>query len=173
MYYASPTVQKEEHMRVRALVAALVVCLVIPAAAFAQRNSNGLLAQASAQGIAAGATVDFGDGQAEIQAYSFGVDAVLATDGGGGAAAGKTKFQDFHFVKLVDKSSPKLYESCANGKHYATVTIISRKAGKGQQELLIVKMSDVLITSYSLSSGGDVPSESVSLNYAKIEFTVQ
>jgi len=159
-------------MRDRALVAALVVCLVIPAAAFAQRNSNGLLAEASDKG-AAGVTVDFGDGPLEIQAYSFGVDAVLGTDGGGGGGAGKTKFQDFHFTKSVDKSSPVLFLSCANGKHYAQVTIQARKAGKGQQEFLIVKMSDVLITSVLVSSGGDFPTESISLNYARIEFSVQ
>ena len=160
-------------MRVRAFVASLVICLVIPAAAFAQRNSNGLLAQTSAEG-SAGVTADFGDGPLEIQAYSFGVDAALATDGGGGGTrAGTTRFQDFHFTTLVDKSSPKLFQSCATGKHYAQVTILARKAGKGQQEFLIIKMTDIIITSVSVSGGSDIPSEALSLNYSKIEFTVQ
>jgi type VI secretion system secreted protein Hcp len=45
----------------------------------------------------------------------------------------------------------------------------ARKAGGGQHEYLIVKMSDVLITSVqTLVSGGDV-SETVALTFAKVE----
>ena len=38
-------------------------------------------------------------------------------------------------------------KACATGEHLKEATITRRKAGKGQQEYLIVKMNDVIITS--------------------------
>ena len=61
---------------------------------------------------------------------------------------------------------------CASGKHIKEGTFIARKAGGDQQEYLMVKLTDVLIS--SVQSGGtggdhDIPLEQVSLNFAKIE----
>ena len=39
-----------------------------------------------------------------------------------------------------------LLKACATGAHLKEATITHRKAGKGQQEYLIVKMNDVIIT---------------------------
>ena len=46
-----------------------------------------------------------------------------------------------------------------------------RKAGKGQQEFLIIKMNDVIITSVSPSGAGDEPAtaEHVALQFAKVD----
>ena len=58
----------------------------------------------------------------------------------------------------------------ATGQHLKEATITHRKAGKGQQEFLIIKMSDVIITSVTNGdSGGDSPVESVSLAFAKLD----
>ena len=47
-------------------------------------------------------------------------------------------------------------QACATGEHIKEATITHRKAGKGQQEFLIVKMNDVIITSVTHGgSGGD------------------
>ena len=46
-----------------------------------------------------------------------------------------------------------------------------RKAGKGQQEYLIITMSDLLVTSVSASAltEGDAPIEGVVLTFAKVD----
>ena len=56
--------------------------------------------------------------------------------------------------------------------HLKEATITHRKAGKGQQEYLIIKMNDVIITGVSLNDGTerDTASETVSLAFAKVDF---
>lgn len=106
----------------------------------------------------------------ELFSWSWGVSqsGTMATGTGGGA--GKASFSDISFMHNVDKASPNLLKHCASGKHIPEATITARKAGEGQQEYLVVKLTDVIITSVQSSgaSGGDL-SESVSLNFAKIE----
>jgi type VI secretion system secreted protein Hcp len=92
---------------------------------------------------------------------------------GGGGGAGKVNMQDFSFMKVMDKASPGLFLACANGEHIKTAKLTARKAGKNQQDFLKITFSDLLISSYqtSGSGGGDVvPTESVAINFAKIEF---
>ena len=90
---------------------------------------------------------------------------------GGGGGEGKATFHDFSFTHHVDKASPVLMKACATGQHIKEATITVRKAGKGQQEFLIIKMNDVLITSVSPSGAGDAPStaEHVALQFAKVD----
>src|SRR5882757_9883756 len=49
-------------------------------------------------------------------------------------------------------------------------TITHRKAGKGQQEYLVVKMNDVIITGVVHGGSGEGSSETVSLVFAKVDF---
>jgi type VI secretion system secreted protein Hcp len=89
---------------------------------------------------------------------------------GGGGGAGKVNFQDFSFTMYTCKASPNLMLACANGTHIDDATLTCRKAGKEQQEFLVIKFSKLLISSYSLGGGGDeVPIESITFNFAKID----
>ena len=90
----------------------------------------------------------------EVLSFSWGV-ANTATVGAGGAGVGKATFHDLSFTHTIDKASPRLLQACATGTHLKEATITHRKAGKGQQEYLIIKMNDIIITSVSLgdSSG--------------------
>jgi type VI secretion system secreted protein Hcp len=91
--------------------------------------------------------------------------------GGGGAGAGKVSMQDFHFVMRTNKASPKLFLACASGQHLKSAVLTARKAGKDQQEYLVYKFYDLLISSYQTggSEGSDTPIDQVSFNFAKIE----
>jgi type VI protein secretion system component Hcp len=84
---------------------------------------------------------------------------------GGGGGAGKASFHDFTFTHPVDKASPLLMKARATGEHIKDATITLRKLGKGQQEYLVIKMTDVLVTSVStsVSAEGDAPIEGVVL----------
>lgn len=123
-------------------------------------------------GIEGESTDDRHKGEIEILSFSWGETNAATTGRGGGAGAGKVSLQDFHFVKPMDKSSPKLFLACAEGEHIKTATLTARKAGGEQQEYLKVTLTDVVITSYQTggSSGDVVPTDSFSLNFAKIEF---
>jgi len=106
----------------------------------------------------------------EVLSISWGVSNLGSMGHGGGGGEGKASFSDLSFMHTVDKASPVLMQSCATGVHLKEATITHRKSGKGQQEYLIVKMNDVIVTSVqsSGSSGGGDTTESVSLAFAKV-----
>ena len=113
----------------------------------------------------------------DIMSFSWGVSQTGTIGGvGGGAGAGKAQFQDFHFTKRMDKSSPNLFLGCATGEHIKTGILTARRAGqtKGDQDFLKITLSDCLISSYQTAgaSGDDVPTTS-SASIRKIEFTTR
>jgi type VI secretion system secreted protein Hcp len=70
--------------------------------------------------------------------------------------------------KSMDSSSPYILQESCVGKG-KTVTIHITKTGQDQLvNYLEVILTNTMISGYSVSSGGDNPSESVSLNYTKI-----
>ena len=91
----------------------------------------------------------------EVLSYSWGVTNTGHAGGGGGGGAGKATFQDLAFHHGIDKASPRLMAACATGEHLKEATITHRKGGKGQQEYLIIKMNDVIITGVSLNDTTD------------------
>ncbi len=112
-------------------------------------------------------------GDIEIMSFSWGASQTGSHSAGGGGGAGKVSVQDFHFVMGLNKASPKLFLACATGEHIKKAVLILRKAGTDQQEYLKVTMSDLLVSSYQTggsSGGGAVPTDQISLNFAKVEF---
>ena len=107
----------------------------------------------------------------EVLSWSWGVSQSGTTGHGGGGGAGKASFHDFTFAHHVDKASPLLMKACATGQHLKDATITLRKAGKGQQEYLIITMTDLIVTSVStsVSAEGDATMESVGLAFAKVD----
>jgi type VI secretion system secreted protein Hcp len=108
----------------------------------------------------------------DIQSYSWGATQTGTFAAGGGGGAGKVSMQDFHFTMPVNKASPALFLSCAQGDHIKNAILTCRKAGKEQQEFLKITLSDVLVSSFQTGGhgGGDVtPTDQISLNFAKIE----
>ena len=108
--------------------------------------------------------------EVEVLSWSWGVSQSGSINQGGGGGAGKANFNDFHFTHRVDKASPILLKACATGEHIKEATITVRKAGKGQQEFLIIKMNDVLITSVNPGGTADpvAMAESVAMQFAKV-----
>lgn len=111
----------------------------------------------------------------EIESFSWGIvpsEKVDAAD-----ARSRPVVQDFSFAKRMDKSSPILMLSCATGKHISDAVLTVRKAGEKPLEFLVIKMTDLLVSSYQTggSSGDVVPTDSFSLNFQAInvEYTPQ
>jgi type VI secretion system secreted protein Hcp len=72
----------------------------------------------------------------------------------GGAGAGKVSVHDISITKRVDKSTPSLFKHCANGVHIPNGQISMRKAGGTQQEYLVIKLTDIFVSSYRAVGGG-------------------
>jgi type VI secretion system secreted protein Hcp len=108
----------------------------------------------------------------DIMSWSWGETQSGTHAGGGGGGAGKVSMQDFHFTMHVNKASPKLLLACATGTHIKEALLTCRKAGKTQQEYMKVKFSDLLVSSFQTggSHGAEVPIDSISLNFSKIEY---
>jgi type VI secretion system secreted protein Hcp len=105
----------------------------------------------------------------EVLSFSWGVNNAGSMGYGSGGGEGKATFHDLSFVHKIDKASPVLMQACATGTHLKEATITNRKAGKGQQEFLVIKMNDVIITSVTHGgSGADGHSENVSIAFAKV-----
>ncbi len=104
----------------------------------------------------------------DVLSWSWGV-AQTGSGLGGGKGAGKANFSDLSFMHAVDKSTPVLMKACAMGDHYDTATLVSRKAGKGQQDYLIIKMKEVFITSVQPSGSSEHPMESVSISFGHVD----
>jgi type VI secretion system secreted protein Hcp len=113
-------------------------------------------------------------GEIDVVSFNLGVQQRGISDFGGGAGAGKSTFKPLVIHKTVDKSTPLLFLACATGKHIKTVEFTAVKQGSVPMEFLVIKLTDVLVSSINHVSaendGQDLLMESVSLNYAKIEF---
>jgi len=108
----------------------------------------------------------------ELESWSWGETNRGSHSHGGGGGAGKVSMQDFNFVMKHNKSSPKLFLACATGEHIKKALLTCRKAGKEQQEYLVIKFDDLLVSGYQTggSSGDVVPMDQISLNFTKILF---
>jgi type VI secretion system secreted protein Hcp len=117
----------------------------------------------------------------KIEIYSFSWGASNPTTVGAGAtgiSAGKVSISSFNIMKKSEKSSPKLFSACCNGKHFDTATVTMRKAtgDAGQKAFLTYTFTDVMVESvqWSGSSGGDdTPTESVSFAFVKVAVSYQ
>jgi type VI secretion system secreted protein Hcp len=111
------------------------------------------------------------EGAIQIESWSWGATQQGSMGAGSGGGAGKVSFQDFHFTMSVGKASPQLFKACATGQHIKKAVLFVRKAGGGQQDYLVVTFEDILVSSFQSSGdGGAVPTEQVSLNFAKVGY---
>ncbi len=106
----------------------------------------------------------------DVLSWSFSASNAGSMAHGGGGGQGKVSFQDMHFTKRVDKSSPKLLEHCASGQHIKKAVLVGRKQGGEQMDYLKITMTDILVSSFQQSGSGD-DSESFAFNFAHIEYT--
>lgn len=89
-------------------------------------------------------------------------------DASSGMASGKRIYKPIIIVKEVDATSPLLRQAAAKGEHIPLVELVLNEPGGRAVDY---KLTDAIISSISTSSGGDLPAESISFTYAKIEWT--
>ncbi|GBU17880.1 MULTISPECIES: type VI secretion system tube protein Hcp [Methylobacterium] len=103
----------------------------------------------------------------DVLSWSWGASQSGTTHGGSGSGAGKVSIQDLSITKYLDKSSPTLFQHCANGKHIKKGTLILRKAGEKPLEYLTIEFEDIIVTHVSMGGSGseDRLTENVTLNF--------
>lgn len=125
------------------------------------------------EGVDGESTDDKHKGEIDLEQFSFGERQQGTGGSGGGGGAGKVAMNDFRFVSRTCKASPKLFLCCACGDHLKKAVLTCRKAGKDQQEYLVITMEDCLISSYDIGAAGGVdavPGDSFTINFAKISW---
>jgi type VI secretion system secreted protein Hcp len=107
-----------------------------------------------------------------LESFSWGeANAAAPGRGGGGAGAGRVDIHDLSATMRVSKASPQLLLSCASGKHLKQAVLSVRKAGDRPQDFLVLKLTDVIVTSYQTAGSAGAPElhDQVSLGFGKIE----
>jgi type VI secretion system secreted protein Hcp len=82
------------------------------------------------------------------------------------------KGEDLSFHHHIDKASPVLMLSCAQGKHIPKAVLYIRRSADDSGDYYKVTFEDVLISSFQHGGegGGALPTEQVSMHYAKVDF---
>ncbi len=93
-----------------------------------------------------------------------------ATASGGNRQGSHASVSEITVSKNLDPSSLHLWRDSLDGKLNTEVHFAFTRADQDNSEYLHVTLSDTGVSGFSISSGGDRPSESISLNFAKIEF---
>jgi type VI secretion system secreted protein Hcp len=158
-----------------ALVGAVAVSLSAAATVRPHALSAGSDTYITIAGVTGEGSSVGGTGTIEISSFSWGVSNVSATASGAGAGTGKVKVSSVTITKQVDSTSPLLFAACVKGTHYATVTLAVRKAGGSPGlaagDSMQIVLSNAFVSSYSMSGGGgdEVPTESITLNFTKVQ----
>lgn len=109
----------------------------------------------------------------ELTSVQWGVGRAISAPVGGASdrEASAPSFSELTTTKMSDKTSPLLLAEAAVGRGKLVEIHFTRTDGGGKLfAYQKIKLYNVMFSGFSQSSGGDRPSESLSLNYTKIEF---
>lgn len=110
------------------------------------------------------------DGWITVDSFQLGVGRAITTSGGGkDRDTSNPSFSEATLTKSTDIASSDLFFQSICGKSLGTATIeFIQTGGDKLQKFLVYELTDAIVSSYSVSSGGERPNESVSLNFTKI-----
>ncbi len=107
-----------------------------------------------------------------LNSFQWGVGRGISTPVGDTARreASQPSVSEVTVTKIADVSSSQLFVEAVTGTNAKLVKIHLTRTGSPGDTYLEFILTDTLVSGYSMSSGGDQPSESLSLNFTKIEF---
>jgi type VI secretion system secreted protein Hcp len=108
----------------------------------------------------------------ELNSFQWGVGRGISSPTGGSSdrESSAPSASEVVVTKATDVATPKLLNEALQGEG-VTVEVDFCKTDKGVLEVYLkVTLTNTLISGYSCSSGGDRPSESLSLNFTKVEY---
>jgi type VI secretion system secreted protein Hcp len=115
------------------------------------------------------------EGWVEIGSFQFGVGRGISTPVGGSIdrESSAPSVSEIVLTRVMDKASYRFLQESLYGEG-VDVQIDFCKTDKAKLEVYCTyKLNECMVSGYSVSSGGDRPQESISLNFTKIiyEFT--
>jgi type VI secretion system secreted protein Hcp len=93
-----------------------------------------------------------------------------ATASGGNRQGSHASVSEVTISKNLDPASLHLWRDSLDGKLNTTVDFAFTLADQDNSEYLHVTLWETGVSGWSISSGGDRPQESISLNFNKVEF---
>lgn len=111
-------------------------------------------------------------GWIELNSCQWGIGRGISSPTGGSAdrESSAPSVSEIVVTKATDVSSTKLLNEAYQGEGQKC-TIDFCKTDKGKLEVyLTLNLENTMISGHSISSGGDRPTESLSLNFTKVEF---
>jgi type VI secretion system secreted protein Hcp len=122
-----------------------------------------------------GSTISCGGSNSiEISSFQWGVSRETSSPTGGSSdrEASTPSVSEIVVTKPTDSSSPLFLKEALAGTAGKTVQIdFCSGHGGNQTPYLQYTLTNTLVSKYSISSGGDRPTESISLNFEKITMT--
>ena len=108
----------------------------------------------------------------ELNSFQWGVSRAISSPTSGTAReASAPSVGEITITKMMDKSSPSLLQQTLAGEGKPVVIDLVKPDGRGGLVTYAeYKLENVLISAYSVSSGGDNPTESLSLSFTKVQF---
>lgn len=111
--------------------------------------------------------------QIEINSFQWGVGRGIGSPTGssGNREASTPSVSEITVTKNLDNASGNLLKEAlgSGGKATLVISFVRTDGTTGADVYMEITLSDTMISGYSLSSGGDKPSESLSFNFVKIE----
>jgi type VI secretion system secreted protein Hcp len=121
-------------------------------------------------GIQGESTMKGEEGAIKISSFEFSGKSVADTSTTG-LASGKRQLSEIVIQKPADAASISLFKSFLTGENLkgnVEIDFVTTSHNGTATPYLKYELTNVFITSYALSSGGDRPTESLSLNFQKI-----
>lgn len=108
----------------------------------------------------------------ELGSFQFGVGRGISSPTGGSAdrESSAPSVSEIVVTKAQDASSPLLMNEALQGEGKVVIIDFVRTDKGALETYLTYTLTDTMISGFSSSSGGDRPSESLSLNFTKFEF---
>src|ERR1041385_337842 len=120
-----------------------------------------------------------GNHEKEIEVLNWNHGFVQPTSGtrasAGGGTVEQAQHQPMSLSKYIDSATTALLKTCWSGKTIGKATLTCYRASGAEDnkavEYLKVVMEDVIISNQSFSGGGgDLPAESLSLDYGTVQY---
>lgn len=108
-----------------------------------------------------------------IESFQFGVGRAIGTAVGKGVVreGSQPSVSEITVTKLLDTSTPKLIKAATVDRKGVKVKIAFVTSDSDPATYLEYDLTDTLISGYSTSSGGDRPTETLSLNFTEFQIS--
>jgi type VI secretion system secreted protein Hcp len=110
--------------------------------------------------------------QIELGSFQWGAGLGVGSARGGDRTTSEPSVSEITATKTTDKSSELLFKALLKGDPIGKCTVSFVAASKGESiAYATLELEEVIISGFSMSSGGDFPSESLSLNFTKFDWS--